>query len=131
MQVERATEDPALASQREVAAILEEEVGRLPEHYRRPVVLCYLEGLTNEEAARRLECPKGTVLSRLSRAREQLRERLARRGLDPAGVSLPVALAAEPAPVAVVEAVVQAGPLLRAARRRGCRRRWRRWRKGW
>lgn len=39
-------------------------------------MLCYLEGLTNEEAARRLGCPKGTVQSRLSRGRDRLRERL-------------------------------------------------------
>jgi RNA polymerase sigma factor (sigma-70 family) len=114
VEVEPAAADPAIASQRELGAILEEELGRLPEHYRRPVVLCYLEGLTNEEAARRLDCSKGTILSRLSRAREQLRGRLARRGLDPAGAVLPAALAAEPAPVALVEAVVRAGPLLRS-----------------
>jgi RNA polymerase sigma factor (sigma-70 family) len=113
VEVEPAAEDPAPGHQREVGAILEEELGRLPEHYRRAVVLCYLEGLTNEEAARRLECPKGTVLSRLSRARERLRERLARRGLEPAGVALPGALASERAPEALVEAVAQAGPLLR------------------
>ncbi len=113
VEVEPAAEDPAPGHQREVGAILEEELGRLPEHYRRAVVLCYLEGLTNEEAARRLDCPKGTVLSRLARARERLRERLARRGLEPAGVALPGALAAERAPEALVEAVAQAGPLLR------------------
>jgi RNA polymerase sigma factor (sigma-70 family) len=60
---------------------MEEEVNRLPEKYRRPFVLCYLEGNTNEQAARQLGCPKGTVLSRLVRGRERLRARLARRGL--------------------------------------------------
>src|SRR5262249_38930205 len=44
-----------------------EEIDRLPEVYRQPVVLCYLGGLTAEEAARRLGCPRGTILSRLSR----------------------------------------------------------------
>ena len=62
---------------------LHEEIVRLPERYREPVVLCYLEGLTTEEAARRLGWPRGTVLSRLSRARERLRGRLTRRGLAP------------------------------------------------
>ncbi len=46
-----------------------------------PIVLCYLEGLTAEAAAQQLGCPRGTVLSRLSRARERLRERLTRRGV--------------------------------------------------
>ena len=66
---------------------LHEEVARLPRHYREPVVLCYLEGLSTEEAALRIGCPKGTVFSRLSRARERLRGRLEGRGL-----ALPAAL---------------------------------------
>jgi Tol biopolymer transport system component len=69
-------------------AALHEEIGRLPEGYREPVVLCYLEGLSTEEAALRLGCPRGTILSRLSRARERLRDRLIRRGLAPGLVPL-------------------------------------------
>ncbi len=67
----------------ELAAILHEELGRLPERYRAAFVLCYLEGHTCEAAARRLGWPVGTVKSRLARGRERLRGRLIRRGVVP------------------------------------------------
>ena len=60
---------------------LHEAIARLPERYREPVVLCYLEGLTTEEASLRIGCPIGTILSRLSRARERLRGQLERHSL--------------------------------------------------
>ncbi len=66
---------------RSTAPVLDEEVSRLPEQYRAPFVLCHVEGRTNEEAARELGCPVGTVLSRLARARQRLRDRLTRRGV--------------------------------------------------
>jgi len=69
-------------------AVIHEEIARLPERYRLPVILCYLEGLTYEVAADRLGCPLGTLSIRLSRARGRLRSRLLRRGLS-ASVSLP------------------------------------------
>jgi RNA polymerase sigma factor (sigma-70 family) len=65
----------------ELREILDAEINRLPDKFRTPFVLCYLEGRTNDEAARLLCCPKGTILSRLATARQRLRDRLARRGL--------------------------------------------------
>ncbi|MFO0907982.1 MAG: sigma-70 family RNA polymerase sigma factor [Isosphaeraceae bacterium] len=62
-----------------------DEVDQLPESLRSVVVACYLEGLTHDQAALRLGWPVGTVRSRLARARDRLRGRLARRGLAPVG----------------------------------------------
>jgi RNA polymerase sigma factor (sigma-70 family) len=81
--------------------VLDEEVSRLPEKYRLPFVLCYLEGRTNEEAARLMACPKGTVLSRLAWARERLRARLTRRGLAPSAALLGTLLGQGAAPAGV------------------------------
>ncbi len=73
----------------ELTEALDGEIRRLPERYRLPMVLCYLLGRTNDEAARELGCPRGTVAVRLARARERLRRRLLRRGFGPA-VALPI-----------------------------------------
>lgn len=73
----RATED---SPRDELSPALHEEIERLPERLRAPLVLCYLEGLTHEQAAEHLACPVGTVRSRLSRGRERLRRGLTRRG---------------------------------------------------
>lgn len=70
----------------DVRPILDEEIQRLPEKYRLPIILCHLEGQTNDEAAKILHCPRGTIATRLARARERLRARLLHRG-----VSLPAA----------------------------------------
>jgi RNA polymerase sigma factor (sigma-70 family) len=79
---------PEELSLREALAILDDEVGRLPEKFRAPVVLCYLQGKTNEEAARELGCAPGTLKWRLGRARELLGGRLAARGVSlPAGAT--------------------------------------------
>jgi RNA polymerase sigma factor (sigma-70 family) len=65
----------------ELRPVIHEEVVRLPEKYRIPVVLSYFEGRTNEEVAELLRWPVGTVKGRLMRARRMLRSRLSRRGV--------------------------------------------------
>jgi RNA polymerase sigma factor (sigma-70 family) len=77
----------------ELRPVLHEEINRLPEKYRVPVILCYLEGRTNEEVAELLQWPVGTVKGRLSRARDLLRSRLSRRGLALTAAFLVTALA--------------------------------------
>ena len=64
-------------------AKLHEELGRLPKNFRTALVLCYLEGLTQEQAAAQLGWPLGTVQSRLARGRAKLKSRLIRRGVAP------------------------------------------------
>jgi RNA polymerase sigma factor (sigma-70 family) len=83
------------ASTEDIAPAIHEEIERLPERYRVPIVLCCLEGLTREQAALRLGWRVGTVQSRLARGRERLRVRLARRGIAPALGALTAALARE------------------------------------
>ena len=63
----------------DLSLVVFEELNRLREKYRLPLVLCYLKGLTTAEAAEQLGCPQGTIHSRLSAsARDQLRKRLTR-----------------------------------------------------
>ena len=77
---------------REQAEALHDEIDRLPDAFRLPVVLCYFEGLTLDEAARRLEWPAGTLRSRLARARDKLRRGLTRRGVVLPAAALAAAL---------------------------------------
>lgn len=103
---------PARETQRtletdETAAILDTEIARLPEKLRRVLVLCYLQNLTAETAARQLGIPRGTVLSRLDTARRKLQAALTRRGVAPlALLAIPLV---HPAPaVALVQATTRA-----------------------
>ena len=87
--------------------MLREEVGRLPVKFRTPVMLCYLEGLTQEEVARRLGWPIGTVRSRVARGRERLRSRLVLRGVAPAAAAMAAGSVWEAGAVTVPEGLVQ------------------------
>jgi len=82
------TDPPAELDRRELRRVLDDELSRLPEKFRAPVVLCDLEGLSHSEAARRLGWPSGSMSRRLGRARAILRHRLAGRGLPVAVVVL-------------------------------------------
>jgi RNA polymerase sigma factor (sigma-70 family) len=93
----------------ELAGVLQEEVDELPDRYRIPVVLCDLEGRTYEEAARIVDCPVGTVKSRLARGRERLRGRLRRRGLGPAPAGLDLGAGLALAQTAPTHAALPAG----------------------
>jgi RNA polymerase sigma factor (sigma-70 family) len=102
------------ADLQEIRPVLHEEVGRLPEKYRAPIVLCYLEGQTHEEAARQLDWPVGTVKGRLSRARELLHSRLTRRGiaLSLGLISMLTSEATAAVPESLVESTVRAAGVL-------------------
>jgi RNA polymerase sigma factor (sigma-70 family) len=89
------------ASWREVQAVLDEELARLPEHYRCPLILCYLEGKTRDEAAGQLGWGLATLRGRLERGRERLRARLTRRGLTLSAALLATALTESSTPAAL------------------------------
>jgi C-terminal peptidase prc len=78
---------------RELAAILDEELHRLPARYRTPLLLCYLDGQTTDQAARHLGWSLRTLQRRLAQGRDLLRCRLTRRGLTLSAVLLAPALA--------------------------------------
>ncbi|HEY1381263.1 MAG TPA: sigma factor-like helix-turn-helix DNA-binding protein, partial [Gemmataceae bacterium] len=98
----------AAAAWRELCQVLDEELARLPERLREPLVMCYLEGLTRDESAARLGWPLGTLKHRLGRGRALLRVRLTRRGVGLAVAGLPAALAAEPVSAATAAVVARA-----------------------
>jgi RNA polymerase sigma factor (sigma-70 family) len=94
-----------------LGSALDEELQRLPETFRAPLVLCYLEGRTQPEAARELGWPAGSMSWRLGEARDRLRERLAQRGLAVAAGGLAAGLAdgvQAAVPASLVEATAKA-----------------------
>ena len=98
--------------------LLDEELARLPDKYRLPVVLCDLEGRSRRDVARQLKIPEGTLSSRLTTARRMLAKRLARRGLAVTVGWLTAILAqsAAPAcmPVSLVSSTVKVAALIQA-----------------
>ena len=114
-------EPPPEESAEELRRAIGEELDRLPDSYRLPVTLCYLEGLTHHDAARRLGWPVGTVKVRLVRARRLLQERLKRRGIG-WGAGLLLVLfwrrSVSAAPEPLVESTIRAMKLAAAGRRR-------------
>jgi RNA polymerase sigma factor (sigma-70 family) len=93
---------------KELRPILDAEVSRLPRKCRQAFILCYLEGLTNEQAAAQLGCPAGTVRSGLARARELLAARLTRRGLALSAGTLSAILGQHAAATVVQAGLAQA-----------------------
>jgi RNA polymerase sigma factor (sigma-70 family) len=97
-----------------IGPVLDQELNRLPRKYRAPLILCYLKGHTHDQAAEELECPVGTVRSRLARGRDLLRRRLTSRGHAPTAAilgtetGLPARLLTEVVPPSLVSATVEA-----------------------
>ncbi len=90
----------------ELKQALDEEVSQLPEKYRAPLVLCYLQGQTNAQAAEQLGWPSGSISERLAQAREMLRRRLNRRGMNLTAALLAVLLTQKVASAAVSAVLV-------------------------
>ncbi len=107
-----AAQRPVVTLERETCfdergGVLHSELGRLSERLRAPVVLCYLEGRTYDEAAMVLRCPVGTIKSRLASARERLRRRLEQSEFAPLAAGGPLSLDPVVAPAAVSSELVE------------------------
>jgi len=114
--------DPGLeAAWRELCTLLDEEVQRLAQRYRAPLVLCYLEGQTRDQAARQLGWSLRTLDRRLTRGRELLRLRLLRKGLTLSAGLLAGALGEQAAcaavPVTLLDTTRKAATLVAAGKR--------------
>ncbi|HMC66202.1 MAG TPA: sigma-70 family RNA polymerase sigma factor [Gemmataceae bacterium] len=93
---------------RELLAVMDEELQRLPERFRVPLVLCYLEGQTRDQAAQQLHCALRTLERRLEAGKKLLGSRLARRGVTLSAVGLATALTASAAAAALPATLVGA-----------------------
>src|SRR5262249_46327393 len=99
----------------ELRPVLDEELNRLPDRYRLPVVLCDLEGRTRRDVARQLDVPDGTLSNRLDAARRMLARRPARRGVTLPAVALAALLtqqATAAVPSVLVSSTVQSASLV-------------------
>jgi RNA polymerase sigma factor (sigma-70 family) len=109
-----ATDPSAGLAWAEIRAALDEALAALPGRLRDPLVLCYLEGLTRDEAAAALGCSPATVKGRVTRGRQRLRRLLAHRGLS-LSAALAGSLVAESAVAAdVATATARAAAAFRA-----------------
>jgi RNA polymerase sigma factor (sigma-70 family) len=101
---------------REVRQALHEELSRLSERYRAPLIVCYLEGKTQTEAAAHLGMASSTLKARLERGRSLLRARLVRRGFGPAAILVatawPDATASASLPAPLVDSTIRAALLI-------------------
>jgi RNA polymerase sigma factor (sigma-70 family) len=117
--------EPTVAEVRDadLQTVLDEELSRLPDHYRGVIVLCDLEGMTRKQAARQLGIAEGSVASRLARARVMLAKRLTQRGVVFSGGSVAAVLlagsASATAPPTLVASTIKAASLLAAGQAAG------------
>ena len=105
-------------SAQDFQTMLDEELHELPARYHAPLVLCYLQGMTQDEAARALDWTAGSIRGRLNRGRDLLRQRLARRGVALSAVLFAAALAppasTAPLPSLLLVTTVRSGLLFAA-----------------
>jgi Sigma-70, region 4 len=105
---------------RKLRSVLDEEISRLPEKYRAPIILCHLEDKSSDQAAKELRCPKSSLATRLGRGRELLRKQLGRRGITLSAAVLKKALcekaAGAPVPLRLMINTVKAAMAIAAGK---------------
>jgi RNA polymerase sigma factor (sigma-70 family) len=101
------------ATWRELCSVLDEELRRLPMRFRTPLLLCYLQGRTRDQAAQELGCSLRTLDRRLERGRELLRIRLTRRGVTLSAALLATGLS--PSTTTAAVPALLAAPTVKAA----------------